>query len=82
MWNNAVMKEKLSREAWTIIGLILLVNIVSVASSGFFSHPVSHWIHVLESFIIFIAAIFVVLEVRRQIRQKQSLRRTKGNGTV
>jgi uncharacterized membrane protein len=30
------MMEKLSREAWATIGLILLLNIVSIASSGFF----------------------------------------------
>jgi uncharacterized membrane protein len=82
MWNKEPMKEKLSREAWTIIGLILSVNVVSIVSSGFLSHAVPLWIHVLEFCILFVAAIFVVMEVRRQKRQKQILRRTKGNGTV
>jgi membrane protein YdbS with pleckstrin-like domain len=77
-----VLKEKLSREAWTIIALILLVNVVSIGSSGFLSHAVPRWIHVLEFCMLFVAAIFVVMEVRRQKRQKQILRGTKSNGTV
>jgi uncharacterized membrane protein len=82
VWNKEAMKEKLSREAWTIIGLILSVNVVSIVSSRFLSRAVPLWIHVLEFCILFVAAIFVVMEVRRQKRQKQILRGTKGNGTV
>jgi uncharacterized membrane protein len=76
------MKEKLSREAWTIIGLIVLVNFVSIVLSGFLSHAVPPSIRVFSLCILFVAAVFVVLEVRRQVRRKQILRRNKINGTI
>ena len=76
------MKEKFSREAWAVIGLIILMNLVSIVSSGFLSHAIPLWIHVFEFCILLVAAIFIVLEVRRQICGKQVLRRTKNNGTV
>jgi hypothetical protein len=82
VWSEAVMKEKLSREAWTIIALLISVNVLSIVSSGFLSHAVPFWIHILEFCILFVAAIFVVMEVRRQKRQKQILRKTNSNGTV
>jgi membrane protein YdbS with pleckstrin-like domain len=63
------MKEKLSREVWTIIVFIVLVNLISFVSSGFLSHPVPVWSRILTSCMLFIAAIFVVLEIKRQMRR-------------
>jgi hypothetical protein len=67
------MKEKLSRERWMIIMLLLLMNIVTIAAHSVYLQRVPAWTIALEGCLLAVAVIFAVTEVRKKKRLRENL---------
>lgn len=67
------MKEKLTRERWIGLTMLLLINLVSVTASAFHLHAVPVWVHVLNVCLLCIGIFFAVLGTRKESKRRTSL---------
>jgi hypothetical protein len=65
------VNPNLSREHWIVLGILFLVNLLTIAGRSIYLHTLPVWIYILNFALLGVAIFFSIIDARKKKEHKK-----------